>query len=295
VDRPFVPGPNVKILEPAKTLDAKFLFYYLMQLRIKSRGYADHFPEVRRCTIPIPALAEQKRIAAILDKADAIRRRRQEAARLADSLISSVFYEMFGDPVANTRRLPTCALEEYGQIVTGNTPPRVDSQNYGDGIEWIKSDNINTPYHVLTTATERLSPQGQAIARTAPAGSTLITCIAGSRECVGNAALTDREVAFNQQINAIIPASTVHPWALYVLLLVSQRLVQSASTDSMKGMVSKSALSEVQVLELPPQDQLVLGQRAEAIYGQLCAMEVCHRASDDLFNALVQRAFRGEL
>lgn len=53
--------------------------------------------------IPLPPLEEQKRIAAILDKADAIRRKRQQAIKLADDFLRSVFLEMFGDPVTNPK------------------------------------------------------------------------------------------------------------------------------------------------------------------------------------------------
>ena len=53
--------------------------------------------------IPLPPLEEQKRIAAILDKADAIRRKRQQAIQLADDFLRSVFLDMFGDPVTNPK------------------------------------------------------------------------------------------------------------------------------------------------------------------------------------------------
>jgi type I restriction enzyme S subunit len=59
--------------------------------------------EVERIKIPLPPLAEQKRIAAILDKADAIRRKRQQAIQLADDFLRAVFLEMFGDPVTNPK------------------------------------------------------------------------------------------------------------------------------------------------------------------------------------------------
>ncbi|MBC8946995.1 restriction endonuclease subunit S [Xenorhabdus indica] len=53
--------------------------------------------------IPLPPLAEQKRIASILDKADAIRRKRQQAIQLADEFLRAVFLDMFGDPVTNPK------------------------------------------------------------------------------------------------------------------------------------------------------------------------------------------------
>lgn len=69
VDRPFVPGPNVRILDPVKGLDAKFLFHFLTSLKLDDKGYADHFPLVRRCSVPVPSLEVQKRLVAVLDDA----------------------------------------------------------------------------------------------------------------------------------------------------------------------------------------------------------------------------------
>lgn len=58
---------------------------------------------VKGVEIPLPPLPEQKRIAAILDKADAIRRKRQQAIQLADDFLRAVFLDMFGDPVTNPK------------------------------------------------------------------------------------------------------------------------------------------------------------------------------------------------
>jgi type I restriction enzyme S subunit len=69
VSHPFVPGPNVKILKPISGLDSKFLYYFLRQLPIESKGYADHFPLVRKFDVPVPPLAEQQRIVRLLDEA----------------------------------------------------------------------------------------------------------------------------------------------------------------------------------------------------------------------------------
>jgi hypothetical protein len=69
VSYPFVPGPNVKVLEPVDAINPKFLYYFLLQLPVASKGYADHFPLVRKCDVPAPALAEQQRIVALLDEA----------------------------------------------------------------------------------------------------------------------------------------------------------------------------------------------------------------------------------
>ena len=67
---------------------------------------------VKGVEIPLPPLPEQKRIAALLDKADAIRRKRQQAIQLADDFLRAVFLDMFGDPVTNPKGWPSVKLGE---------------------------------------------------------------------------------------------------------------------------------------------------------------------------------------
>ena len=158
---------------------------------------------------------------------------------------------MFGDPVANPRKWQRVPIRDIGTVITGNTPSRECSEYYGDAIEWIKSDNINTAGAVLTTAAERLSQTGREVARTVPSASVLVTCIAGSPSCIGNVAIADREVAFNQQINALVPKQSYHVFFLYYQFLLGKSLIQRASTGGMKGLVSKSRFEAVEFVAPP--------------------------------------------
>ena len=63
--------------------------------------------------IPLPPLTEQKRIARILDAADALRAKRREALAQLDTLLQSTFLDMFGDPVTNPRRW---GIGELGEV-----------------------------------------------------------------------------------------------------------------------------------------------------------------------------------
>jgi len=178
--------------------------------------------------LPIPPLEEQKRIAEILDRSQFLISKRQEAIALLDTLTQAIFIEMFGDPVTNPRGWERKPIKEIGQVITGNTPSRANPDYYGTAIEWIKSDNINTPHYYLTQAEEGLSEVGKEVARRVSAGAILVTCIAGSPACIGNAAIVNREVAFNQQINALVPQQgNVH--FLFVQILTAKRLIQDAS------------------------------------------------------------------
>ncbi len=110
----LVHGMNLLCLRPnVDKIHPKYLFYcisdvvflkQILKITKKSVNQAS-FTVVafKELEIPLPPLAEQKRIAAILDKADAIRRKRQQAIKLADEFLRSVFLDMFGDPVTNPK------------------------------------------------------------------------------------------------------------------------------------------------------------------------------------------------
>jgi type I restriction enzyme, S subunit len=288
-----------------KVVDPRYLYYWFSapqtqhEVRLCGRQTTNisnlNYERCLGLPIPVPPLEEQKRIAAILDKADAIRRRRHEAPILSRTAVRDFFLHLFGDPISNPNAWDTFELSEVTTIVTGNTPSRKEPANYGDGIEWIKSDNINTPDHFITEATERLSAEGEKKCRTVPAGATLVTCIAGTPDCIGNAALTDRRVAFNQQINAVVPGARLVDRFLYSMIFVLKPAIQLLSSKSMKGMVSKGRFETLRVI-VPPrklQDRFVAQFDILARLAQ--KMDTASQQSDVLFHSLVQRAFRGEL
>lgn len=110
------------------TLDSKYLYYWVRTNtfidEMMKNATGANYPAVsdkiiKDSKIPLPPLAEQKRIAAILDKADAIRRKRQQAIKLADEFLRSVFLDMFGDPVTNPKGIRLLPMTECFDITTG--------------------------------------------------------------------------------------------------------------------------------------------------------------------------------
>lgn len=289
--------PNPSLIEPNYFAHFFQTKYYRRKISSLAAGANinnlknEHLDELQ---IPLPPIPKQRQIAAILDQADNLRIKRRETLEQLDKLTQSIFIEMFGDPVINQRNWPRRSLGGIGKVITGNTPPRDNPANYGNTIEWIKSDNINTPFYYLTKAEESLSEKGKAIGRIAPKGSILVTCIAGSPDCIGNAAMTDREVAFNQQINAFIP-DFGDPHFYYGQFLIGKKLIQDASTGGMKGMVSKSRFEEINLI-VPPAD---LQQEFSSRVLCISKLKIIHQNSltqlDAIFASLQQRAFQGEL
>lgn len=297
---PAYSASTLQVFRPQTgVLDDRFLYHYLAwpltyrrvtDLAGPRRSFTSKM--FKAIPIPLPPVEEQRRIAAVLDAADVLRAKRREALAKLDTLTQAIFIDMFGDPTtAAGRRLP---IGELGDVVTGNTPPRSDPTNYGRGLEWIKSGDVREDGSV-SKAAESLSPTGRRRARVAPPGSCLVVCIAGSRDSIGRAGLLDRPVAFNQQINAIIPGPELLPGFLLQQFRVSRRLVQRESTDSMKGIVNKSTLERVEILApaLDRQRAFVDCMAAQSLVA--ASMNVDLVNLDHLFGSLQQRAFRGEL
>lgn len=119
-----------------KKVDASYLYHFLCSPMFrtwtkKSSGANIkniRISELGEFKLPLPPLEEQKRIAAILDKADAIRRKRQQAIKLADDFLRSVFLEMFGDPVTNPKGWEVKKLGEVAELINGDR-----SSNYPSG------------------------------------------------------------------------------------------------------------------------------------------------------------------
>lgn len=95
-------------------------------------------------TIPVPPLGEQRRIADILDRADALRRKRAEAIKLCDDLLRATFFDMFGDPIANGKCLPTAPLGDLCTIRRGASPRPIDAF-MGGTVPWVKIGDGTKP------------------------------------------------------------------------------------------------------------------------------------------------------
>ena len=116
VDIPcFLGADGVKLLKPVlKNTNCKYLYYALCSAKIPNTGYNRHFKWLKEVDIPIPSLAVQTHIAAVLDKVcDLISLRKQQLAKL-DELVKARFVEMFGDPQNSACVL----LEDISELVT---------------------------------------------------------------------------------------------------------------------------------------------------------------------------------
>lgn len=304
-ERPVLVSPLYIVFEGNRDLHADYLLRYLKsgwgnaQIRANTEGAVRDslkFKGLESINIPLPPLDDQIRITHLLGKVEGLIAQRKQHLQQLDDLLKSVFLGMFGDPVRNDRGWAKPELKAFGKISTGNTPPRNEAENYGGQfIEWIKTDNITGDAVFVTSAAEHLSELGAKKARTVTAGALLVACIAGSVESIGRAALTNRTVSFNQQINAIQPGKDVNSLYLYGLLKMSRAYIQSHATKGMKKILTKGDFEKITMIKPPFEIQNQFAAIAEKVE----ALKSRHQQSltdlEALYGSLSQHAFKGEL
>jgi len=303
IDEPFCLGADgAKVLEPKAELDKKFLFYYLSSLNIESAGYSRHFKFLKENVVPVPPLPEQKRIAAILDKADAIRRKRQQAIQLADDFLRAVFLDMFGDPGANPKGFNEAVL---GELTTGKTNNGLFRKNdeYGGSVpvawvgELFRGNKIS-----FSEGANRIDPTVKEIDAYGLKYGDLLFCRSSLKlEGIGfnNVYLDDDDNAlFECHLIRMSPClEKVNPVFLnYQLRMPSirARIFQQAKTSTMTT-IDQAGLSRIKVF-VPPLDLQEEFERrlvkVESFYSHLYK----NKSLDELaFSSISQKAFSGQL
>lgn len=130
-------------------LDRRFLVHRLMYDYFNG-GLNDYYTgatikhftgqDLARYQFPLPPLDEQRRVAVILDKADALRRKRKRALELLDGLTQSIFVEMFGDPAKNPKNWPRIVLGDC--IHKASDGPHVSPQYSETGVPFLSTRHV---------------------------------------------------------------------------------------------------------------------------------------------------------
>ena len=131
-----------------------------------------------------------------------------------------------------------CKLGDYGKVVTGNTPPTKDIENYENGTYlWASPADLGIIKSITETKT-MLSAQGFSKTRTLPKGSVLVTCIGST---IGKAGMATKEMSTNQQINSIVVNdNNDNEFVYYAIQSAIPRYLSSIAVQAVP-IISKSA------------------------------------------------------
>lgn len=290
-------------LRPGSDVDRSYLAWWLLSPPVlslaASRATGANLPRVSsrilsQFQIPLPSLLEQRRIACILDKAEALRAKRRAALAHLDALTQSIFLDMFGDPGSNPKKWPVRRLSEVFEIARGGSPRPIDEfvTDAADGINWITIGDATEKF--IRATKRRIKPEGALRSRFVKEGDFLLTnsmsfgrpYILKTSGCIHDGWLvlsprvadTESEYFYRLLSSDAVYAEFARraPGATVKNLnidLVRNVLVPVAPTSLQREFARKVALA----------DELK-GRHAESMV-----------ALDALFGSLQHRAFRGEL
>ena len=249
--------------------------------------------KLRTMQVPVPPLAEQRRIAEVLDRAEALRAKRRAALTQLDDLTQATFFDLFGDPARNTKRLPTASLGELGEWQSGGTPSRGRADYFKGSIPWFSSGELNEM--VSLESKEHISDAAlrETTTKLVPEGSLMLGMY-------DTAALKASIAGVSCSCNQAIAFSKIDPQIaevvfVYFSIVIGREHFRRLQRGVRQKNLNLSMIREI-CIPLPP-----LALQREFIH-RIAAVEklkAAHRASlaelDALFSALQHRAFRGEL
>ena len=249
--------------------------------------------------ILVPDIQHQRRIAAILDKADGIRRKRERSAELTDHCIRSIFQKMFGDPVSNEAGFKVGHIEDLCELITDclhTTPKHFDKPNEFPSI---RSSELQNGYIDLSNAKYvNESEYKVRIKRYRPAPGDIIYCREGARfgsvaripegmtPCLGQRTMllkANREVCTPDYLWSVMRSGFI--------------------ADQAKRAVGGAASPHVNIRDIKKFPCLLPPIEVQKNFSRICSNLLKQREkiteqtqqAAQLFSALSQRAFRGEL
>lgn len=263
---PILPGPE---------MDRDYLFHYLRQPKVVEQA-------VRRCTganlprlspralasfsVPVPPLPEQRRIAVILDKADAIRVHRKVAIGLAEELLRSAFLDLFGDPVTNSRGWDTQRLDSIAAVNRGRFSPRPrnDPRFYGGDHPFVQTGDVAAAPDYLTTWKQTLNDSGTTVSRSFPVGSVLVAIVGAT---IGESAVLAFESYCPDSVVGIVPRAPYTGEFIEYLLRFWKQRFRDEAPETARANINLETLRPVPV-PVVSEDSL---QRFSVVYRKVAA------------------------
>ena len=261
--------------------------------------------DLERCLsikIPLPPIAEQRRIASILDQADELRQKRQQAIEKLDQLLQATFIDMFGDPVSNPKGWDLVRVGEVvNEFIGGKNiecPDESDSDYKILKVSAVTS-KVYKP-HESKFAPNTFEPNPLAIVEKGDllfsrANTTeLVAATAYVWETPENIVLPDKLWKFS--ISDESKVNKLYLWDLFKNIEFRNELskLSSGTSGSMKN-ISKGKLNELK-MPLPPKElQDKFAEFSTKLWGQIKTFQQSSDSLDSLFNSLQNQAFNGTL
>lgn len=254
-----------------------------------------HLIEIKKIKIPVPSLLQQKKIANILDAADALKQNDKAVVAKYDELIQALFLDMFGDPVSNPKGWEKLELGKVIDVRDGTH----DSPKYIEkGYPLVTSKNIKNGKLVLDNVNYISQEDYNKInSRSKVDVGDIIMPMIGT---IGNPLLVDFEVNFAIKNVALFKFNdkSIITNKMLLTLLNGHFLERFSSLNNKGGTQKFVSLGDIRkmLVPIPPitlQNQFA--ERVALIEEQKAIAQASLIKSEELFNSLLQKAFKGEL
>ncbi|WP_434526029.1 restriction endonuclease subunit S [Photorhabdus asymbiotica] len=258
-------GAFCALLRPNKEkYHPKYIYYFLNTPNFKKWATSSsgsniknlRISELSAYLVSLPSLEEQKRIAAILDKADSIRRKREQAIKLADDFLRATFLDMFGDPVVNPSHWNKYKLKDITtKIGSGATPKGGKSVYVENGISFIRSLNIHDNKFLHKDLVFINDAQASALKNVEVKKNDILLNITGASVC--RCAIVDNNILparVNQHVSIIRSEVVNHDYLLHIL--ISPSFKQYLLSIARSAGATREALTKDQIenlsIPIPP-------------------------------------------
>jgi type I restriction enzyme S subunit len=243
--------------------------------------------------IPLPPLDEQKRIAEILDKADAIRRKRQQAINLADDFLRSVFLDMFGDPVTNPKRWGVKKFADIGTLDRGKSKhrPRNDPKLLGGNHPLIQTGDVANSKGYIKSYKSTYSDLGLKQSRKWSAGTLCITIAAN----IAKTGILTFDACFPDSVVGFKPNEQTTTEYVQVWIGFLQKVLEANAPESAQKNINLAILRDLDIPLPPINEQQKFSDIVEKLNELKLKAEEGQLTDEKVFNSLSQKAFAGEL
>jgi len=255
---------------------------------------------LRAVPFRVPPLSEQRRIADILDKADAIRRKRKQAIALTEELLRSTFLDMFGDPVTNPKGWEAKPFDTLVRETQLGLVRAASQQGPGRAFSYVRMNAIRDDGYLDLRRVTRVDATDAEFKSMRLLDGDFLFNTRNSQELVGKVAVFhDRgDYLYNNNIMRVRFKEGIDPdfvCSFWQTNAARRELdARKAGTTSVFAIYYKS-LATLPVPVPPVQLQKRYGELCASVRTLLRAHQGMEVAAEELFNTLVQRAFRGEL
>lgn len=302
-----------KIIPDENTMHGQYM-YYMLPKELKRIEDTTPFATVKHLSVkkikeiklPLPPLAQQKKIAAILDAADAYRQKTKALVAKYDELSQSLFLDMFGDPVGNNKQLPEKKLGDIVLKITTGSTPKGGKKNYTDsGVPFLRCQNVWRGFFRLEEVAHIPEDLHKSLKKSRLKHGDILMTKTGRlstlNSSLGRAAIykgLDDKANISTDVFLIrLKEGISKDYIAYILAsdLYNDYLRGESVGGTDKRHLYKEHLEGLKIIWPPHDKQNQFAERLEAIEAQKAQAQASLAKAEDLFNSLLQKAFKGEL